>query len=328
MIPLFGRKVIFFGGKGGVGKTTCSAAAALAASREGRRVLLVSTDPAHSTSDVLERPLAAEIREILPCLSAIEIDDHREARRYVDRAKEQMTSLFSPSVVQQAARQIELAATMPGLAEAALFDRIGDIVLEDSDRFDLVVFDTAPTGHTLRLLQMPELMESWMRALAERRRSGVEAGAAASGRNPADDVAADPVLASLDRRARRLTALRDRLRSPATGFVLVVVPERLPIEETARAAHGLEDSGLTIIAVVVNRVLPEGLAGAFYEARREQERRYLGEIDRRFAAWPRTAVPQLERDVYGLAQLERVAASLCGAVPTSPASPPTSRPAS
>ena len=96
---LLEKRILFFGGKGGVGKTTCAAALALAASREGRRVLLVSTDPAHSTSDIFERQFTREEREILPNLFGLEIDADFEASRYIAEVKEQVSKMFSPSMV-------------------------------------------------------------------------------------------------------------------------------------------------------------------------------------------------------------------------------------
>jgi arsenite/tail-anchored protein-transporting ATPase len=293
---LLGRRAVFFGGKGGVGKTTCSAAFALAASRERRNVLLVSTDPAHSIADIFETPIGPEGREVARGLRAVEIDPDAAVARYVDEAKERLSALFAPGVVKAAARQIELAATMPGAAEAALFDRIAEILMRPAGERDLVVFDTAPTGHTLRLLRMPELMTTWLHALARRRR---DAGG--------DAARPDPVLSALEARAARLgdarKALADRDR---VGLVLVLLPERLPIEETARAAHTLDDAGLAPAWLVVNRVLPDDADGRYLQARRVQERLYLQEIERRFSAFSRTVVPQLESDVHGLDALGRV----------------------
>ena len=95
-----------------------------------------------------------------------------------------------------------------------------------------------------------------------------------------------------------------------TGFVLVVIPERLPIEETARAAEILRESNVNVCGVVVNRVLPDDLEGGFYQSRRKQEQVYVDEIKRRFSAYPLTWIPQFETDVYGLENLERVCAGL------------------
>src|SRR6185369_6075046 len=127
----------------GVGKTTCAAAIALAASRTGKKVLLVSTDPAHSTSDVLGLEVGGGEREILPSFYAMEIDAPAEAREYIASVKERATALFG-SGADKALKQIDLAASMPGIEDAALFDRISRVVAEQAGHYDLVIFDTAP----------------------------------------------------------------------------------------------------------------------------------------------------------------------------------------
>jgi arsenite-transporting ATPase len=298
MRALLDREVLFFGGKGGVGKTTSASAMALAASRAGKRVLLVSTDPAHSTSDIFERQIGPDPVQIAPSLHAMEIDAATESQRYVAEVKAHIAQLFGHSILKEANRQIDLAATMPGAEEVALFDRMGSLIRGEDERFDLIVFDTAPTGHTLRLIRMPELMEAWIRALSRSRRAmlGVD-----------QDDKDDPIMITLSARLERLRLLRARLVSGrTTGFVLVLIPERLPIEETSRAIAQLDEAGVKVGGLILNRVLPESTSDAFLAARRRQERVYLEEIDRRFAAHPIVRIPQMESDVYGLASLERI----------------------
>ena len=310
MISLLDRQVVFFGGKGGVGKTTCSAAFALAASRRGKRVLLVSTDPAHSTSDIFERHIGGSERELLPKLSAIEIDADRESARYVKEVKRDIERMFSPAVVRQAYRQIDMAAASPGLAEVALLDRMIDLIVEREQVYDLVVFDTAPTGHTLQLLRMPEAMTTWIHALVKHRRALLEIDQGSGGEQAAP-VSADPILAALERRRERLTQLRVRVTDRGcTSFVLVTIPERLAIEETARAAALLSDTSVDIGLLVVNRILPDGLEGEFYASRKAQERSYLDEIARRFPRLRRIEVRQLARDVYGIGSLTLISDQL------------------
>lgn len=298
MRRLLDRAVLFFGGKGGVGKTTCAAAAALAASRAGRRVLLVSTDPAHSTSDIFEQRIGPEPVALAPSLHAMEIDAATEAARYVATVKTQIAGVFGHAILKEANRQIDLAATMPGAEEVALLDRMGALIRGEDERFDLIVFDTAPTGHTLRLIRMPELMEAWVRALSRSRRAmlGVE-----------QDDRTDPIMVALAARLERLRELRARLvTGRTTGFVLVLIPERLPIEESARALAQLDDAGVRVGAIVVNRVLPDATTDGFLAARRRQEAIYLAEIERRFAGQTLVRVPQLESDVYGRGALDRI----------------------
>jgi arsenite-transporting ATPase len=307
---LIDQQVVFFGGKGGVGKTTCSAAFALAASRKGQRILLVSTDPAHSTADIFQAPIGPVERELQPRLTALEIDAEGEASRYISGVKRDIERMFSPGVIREAHRQIEMAAASPGLLEVALLDRMIDLILNRSRAYDTIVLDTAPTGHTLQLLRMPDAITTWIQALVRHRRAILEIDRGAQQTLEAA-AAADPVLAALERRHERLAQLRrimtDRSR---TSFVFVMIPERLAIEETARAAEQLADTGVDVAGLVVNRVLPDGLEGEFYRSRKAQEDTYLKEIDRRFARLPRVRVRQLPRDVYGLESLARVSDQL------------------
>ncbi len=304
MRSLIEKRVLFFGGKGGVGKTTCASAMAVTASQAGKRVLLVSTDPAHSTSDMFERPIGPEPVELLPNLHGLEIDGEFESQRYVANVKEQIRGLFGHHILKEATRQIDLAASMPGAEEMALFDRIGGLIRGEDERFDLIVFDTAPTGHTLRLIRMPELMEAWIRALSKSRHAmlGIE-----------QDDATDPVMLKLAERLENLREFRARLLSPRiSAFVLVLVAERLPIEETARAIEQLKEAGVTIGGLVVNRVLPESSPDPFLRSRHDQEVIYLDEIEKRFKSYARVRVPQLPSDVHGIKTLEHLAGHLVG----------------
>jgi len=310
MRDLLKKRILFFGGKGGVGKTTCASAMALAASRQNKRVLLVSTDPAHSTSDIFERPFAREESEVYPGLMGLELDADFEAKRYIGNVKTQIAKLFSPAILKEAERQIELASTMPGVEEVALFDRMSDLIVDRLDAYDLIVFDTAPTGHTLRLLRMPELMASWIEALSRRRKAllTLNQNIDKVRMSPeARSIEEDPILNTLEQRKEKLEQVRARLmQHNYTGFVLVMIPERLPIEESARAADLLREFNVNVCGIIVNRVLPDNLDGTFYQARRQQEQVYRDEIARRFADRSLIWIPQFETDVYGVKNLERV----------------------
>jgi arsenite/tail-anchored protein-transporting ATPase len=299
------RPLVFVGGKGGVGKTTVASALATALAQRDRRTLLVSTDPAHSTADLLGRQLGDEPVAVADHLDAVEIDAERHADAYVERVRRDAHRVVAPEVRGTVDRHLDLARRGAGTLEAATLDRLADLVARCPDVYDRVVVDTAPTGHTLRLLAMPELLTGWVQGLV-RQRERVR-GVDRMLRNLAGDDARpeDPVIARLRAQRDRLATLRERFRRDALVH-LVLLPERLPIEETARALEVLDDGGLQVGTLVVNRVLPDDADGAYVAARRAQQSAYLAELDARFRSRTRVRVVQLDRDVADRASLARI----------------------
>jgi arsenite-transporting ATPase len=313
--------VIFFGGKGGVGKTTLAVTAALALAGRGHRTLLVSTDPAHSTGDILQTELGPVPRPVVADCWAMELDPEREADRYIEEVKERVASAAPPRLLAEAERQIDIARVSPGAVEAALFERFARILEEEGAEFDRIVFDTAPTGQTLRLLSLPELMTTWMTGLIQRRK---KVGALArmwknvAGSEKGETERDDPVLKALEERRGRFHRARQTLTDPKkTAFVFVVVPERLPIWETEKAVETLSQHGIPIGAIVVNQVLPDALSeegGApFLEGRRAREAGYLARISRNFGDWPVLCVRLQESDPVGVDALRELGAGICPA---------------
>lgn len=299
-------RLLLFSGKGGVGKTTVAAATALDLAASGQRVLLVSTDPAHSTADVLGIRLGTEPTAVTDRLSAVEIDPEAAADAHVADITRRVGHSVAPELLPTVRRHLELSARSPGTVESALFDRMTDLMRACPGRFDRVVFDTAPTGHTLRLLALPALLGAWVEGLVRQRErvAGMERMlhnlAGAEG-----DPGADPVLSRLRERRDRFEEAGARLRTDAALW-LVLVPERLAIEETARAAATLSAAGLAAAGLVVNRLLPDDADGEYLRSRREQQRAYMDEISARFPALPRIALTQLPRDVTRRSDLEQV----------------------
>jgi len=309
------RPVLFFGGKGGVGKTTLATAAALRSAEEGARTLLVSTDPAHSTADLLDHALGAEPIRVAEGLDAMEIDPDREAERYIAGVKKRLRAVTAPRLVAEVERQIDIARVSPGAEEAALFDRFAELMQRAGGEYDRVIFDTAPTGHTLRLLSLPELMGVWIEGLVERRRKGnalgrmwrTVSGAAAGGGG--DDE--DPVLAALEARRDSFRAARRIVTDPArAAFVFVLTPERLPFRETERAVTTLRRYGIPIGAVLVNQVVPRDAGGAFLAERRRQQEDVLSRIGEAFPDLVRAEIPLWPGAVEGPEALGRIAACL------------------
>ena len=221
-------KITFFGGKGGVGKTTCSAVYAFYLAEQGVRTLLVSTDRAHSLVDLLS---VRNPNHAFEHLSVVELESEKAMKRYMKEVKENLEKWTAPEMRKEVERQIDFAMSSPGADEAALFEEFTAILLNADEKYDHIVFDTAPTGHTLRLLSLPELMEAWVDGLLAQRKKSQDmqrmfhhiAGAE-------EDERVDEVYHLLyKRKTRYLKVKQHLLDADRTSFYFVLNPERLPI---------------------------------------------------------------------------------------------------
>ncbi len=329
LAALIERRVVFVGGKGGVGKTTVAASLAVEAAERGRRVLVVSTDPAHSLGDVFGLDIGGSERMLAPHLWGLEIDAEDEAGQHIAAVKQQMKGLVHPRMYGEVDRQLDLARFAPGTEEAALLERMAELMAEAGGRFDLLIFDTAPTGHTLRLLSLPEIMSAWTDGLLRHRERSSRLGDMLKniGRPAGDEqtLLGAPADYPEDTRAARLNELllaRQRklrrareilLDREISGFVLVLNPDKLSLLESRKAFASLERADIPVAAVVINRVMPEEAgSGEFLEGRRRQEASYLAEIQRAFRQLPRIQLPLLAGDVNGLDALGHVGRMLTG----------------
>jgi len=253
---------VLYGGKGGVGKTTLAAATGLRAAREGNRTLVVSTDPAHSIADAYESSVAAtptSVAEDLP-LYALEIDPRdRFERRYGDTFDRMLDDVRSLGVNLGEADvdSVTEHGLVPGADEVAVVDLFAEY--DDHPDWDVVVFDTAPTGHTLRLLELPDVMDSTMGTLLNMReqlRSVTSTVSSMLGRG--DDEADDDhsYTEQMSDLQARMEAVAERLRDgERTEFRVVTIPERMAITETERLLEELDSSDIAVEQVLANKVL-------------------------------------------------------------------------
>lgn len=333
------RRVLFVGGKGGVGKTTCAAAIALSQARAGRRVLLVSTDPAHSLGHLWGRRIGPEPAPLAPLLHAVEIDPDAIARAHMRQVEGTLRELVPEHLRGEAERYARLAADAPGAHEAAMLERVAELVREGMAGYELVVFDTAPSGHTARLLTLPEAMGAWTEALLGNRRRASRferAGRALGGWDPADGRGVlDGVAGEAgqrgkgwpgfsreerDHRIRRILllrrekfeALRSALRDPAvSGFLIALTAARLPVLETIELRDRLADAGMGVAGYIVGKRAPAD-AGEFLAQRRAAEEEWMNRLRAEAAGVPIAEVSLFASDPLGEEGLERVAACLLG----------------
>lgn len=324
------KRLLLVGGKGGVGKTTISAAMALLASSRGKKVLLVSTDPAHSLSDAFARSVGDSITRLAPNLDALELDPDREVEQHLARVSAQLKRFTRPEMFNEIERQMRLTRQSPGAQEAAMLERMANVIELGLTDYDIVIFDTAPTGHTLRLLSLPEAMAAWTQGLLNANKRSEKLGEVLghltpkSGRDLANPLAdpAEHATAGMDERNKAITEtllarqrLFQRTREVLTdaqqsALLFVLTPEKLPILETGRAVQSLVQEKLPLAGLVVNRILPANADGNFLAARRTQEQVHLTQIAEDFASLRRYKIPLQATDIEGISALQQIAGLL------------------
>jgi arsenite-transporting ATPase len=309
-----GPRYRFIGGKGGAGKTTCAAGIALSAAASGHRTLVISTDPAPSLGDALAIPLGAAPRRVpvrRGSLHAVEIDAARALERWLAGRRDALERIALRGTWldrDDVSRLLRLS--LPGIDELAALFEIARF--SRSGRYDVIVVDTAPTGHTLRMLATPgtlrglarvfDRMQAKHRALVEALRGGWTPDAE------------DELIDAIDRDGLDLAAL---LRSPAIArFSWITLPEPMAVEETADAAAELAAMGILLDDVIVNRITaaPERRCG-WCEARRAFEARAIAVLQDRMPGVPIVALAARDREPRGLRALGGIGSELAAATP-------------
>jgi len=288
------RKFLFFGGKGGVGKTTMAAATSIWLADNGDDTLIVATDPTVSLSAIYEQKISeTDLTRIsmVKNLCGLNINPRKATGVFQGRLEGMMqsfTNLFGSEVI-----------STPCMEEMAAFDQFVSYL--GDDQHDHVVFDTAPTGHTLRELSLPFDWSGYMANQIKNRKE------LATALGLVDD---ERMLENLKKEKGRYDlAVKSLSDEQLSAFILVLLPEKLPIEETARAVDDLSKFGIKVPALIVNEVIPSGVLKGnwFLERRRGTQEKYLQEIGTRFNGMLRKDVPLFETDVYGVQNLRKVA---------------------
>ncbi|MFH1365658.1 MAG: ArsA family ATPase [archaeon] len=288
-------KLLLFGGKGGTGKTTCAVATALEAARQGKKVLVFSTDPAHSLSDSFGKNIGDKVTMITDNVYAQEIDAVKLFENLKKEYREEIENFFKRLLTPQGGISLPIDEKImsnmfdlspPGVDEIMALKKILDFI--DSKEYDLCILDTAPTGHTIRLLELPEEAINWTEFIIDVKR-----------KYPITGDMGDSLKTTLEtiRRGRKM------LTDPAyTTFVPVTIPEEMSIVQTERLISHLNKLKVQVENIIVNKIIPYNRCN-FCQSRRKQQEDYVKDIKKRFSKYKITEMPLFESEIRGLKRL-------------------------
>ncbi|MEW6410771.1 MAG: ArsA family ATPase [Nitrospirota bacterium] len=289
-------KLILFGGKGGVGKTTYASSVGLYLAEKNKNTLLISTDPAHSLSDSIEEEIGNEIKQIkdVDKLSAIEIDAEKALSKFKSQYSDEIKKLLDTSTYLDRTEIEEVfSLPIPGIDEVMGFKTIVDLIEEA--RFDKYIIDTAPTGHALRLLTIPELLDDWIKVMAKIRWRYRYIKERFARRYIPDEV--DDFLFDLKKTVKKIEGLlRDEERCE---FIVITIPEDMAIKETERMIKSLTQYKMKVKQLIINNVV-ESTNCNFCKERRKTQERYIKEIRSKFTDLKTTIIPLQPSEIKGI----------------------------
>ncbi len=307
-----GRRYIMFGGKGGLGKTTFSAATAYWLARNGKRVLVFSVDPQASLTDIFEKDIFGKGPvQIVENLWAQEIDADTHIKQYQDEIRKKILDMYGlDAVPAEIEHYIQAASAEPAMEESAIFDAVVDVVVKGD--FDYYIYDLVPLGHALYYLSMAKVYDEWINKITKLREEMREYEEMVSRLKRQKQTEQDQILAELHYIKGRINAssaiLTDKAR---TAFFFVVVPEDMIIRDTQKAATLFANFDVPIAGYVVNRVIPHDLLRQsipeYLRNRIRMQDRYLEQIRAALGDRVLAQVPELDRDVTGLHMIEKLA---------------------
>jgi arsenite-transporting ATPase len=307
-----------FGGKGGLGKTTFSAATAYWLAKQGKRVLVFSVDPQASLSDIFEQDIYGKgAVEILPNLYAQEIDADTHIKAYQDEIRGKILDMYGmDKIPDEIESYIQAAAAEPAMEESAIFDQVVDIVV--AGEYDYYIYDLVPLGHALYYLSMASVYDQWISKITDLREQMREYDQMAARLQRKREKTEDLILDELqDIKYRIQTSSGILTDKKKTAFFFVLVPEEMVLIDTQKAADLFAKYDVPISGYIVNRVLPEHLLEsanlpAYLKNRYEMQQGYLKKIDTLFADQVLAQVNEMERDVTGLSMIGRLADTMFG----------------
>jgi arsenite-transporting ATPase len=302
-------RIILYTGKGGVGKTSVAAATAVRAAELGHRVVVMSTDLAHSLADSLDVRLGPEPRQIAPNLWAQETDIYYNLRTYWGRIQEWLTALLAWRRVDEIVA--DEVSVLPGMEELANLLWINRH--RESGDYDVIVVDCAPTGETFRLLSFPEIGRWWIEKILPIHRAAARIARPFVTGMTGLPMPEDAVYDAVQDLFRQLDTLHRMLIQPEmTSLRLVLNPEKMVIKEAQRTFTYMNLFGYPSDLVICNRVLPEAVQDSYFAEWREAQGRYLEMVHERFDPLPIFTAPLFQHEIVGMERLGELARALFG----------------
>ncbi|MCA1726961.1 MAG: ArsA family ATPase [Actinobacteria bacterium] len=302
-------RILLFTGKGGVGKTTVAAATAVRAARSGHRTLIMSTDPAHSLADSFDIPLTSRAVQVDNNLWAEQIDAQERLEDNWRDIQEYVVSFLSWAGVD--AIEAEELSVIPGLDEIFSLTDVKRYV--DSDAYDTLIIDCAPTAETLRLLSLPEVMNWYIERIFPVERRVVKTIRPLLTKLTSMPIADDRIFAAIERLHRNLDGVRRILTNEKVSSVrLVVNPEAMVIAEARRTYTYLSLFGYRVDAVVVNRIIPETVTDPYFGKWKDIQQKHLVTVRESFEPVPILQARLFDREMVGVANLAEMGDEVYG----------------
>ena len=296
-------RIILYTGKGGVGKTSIAAATAVKCAHEGKKTLVISTDPAHSLGDSFDLKLSNEPLEIFDNLWAQEIDTIHEVEEGWGVIQKYLTDLFTSKTVKDITT--EELTVFPGIED--LLSLLKILKYYKEERFDLIIIDCAPTGETLALLSFPELLRWWMEKLFPIKKKAIRVVGPVVEPLLKIPMPSGQVLDEIDKMYYQLDEMKKIFSDRQTTSIRIVVnPEKMVIKEAERSFTYLNIYDFNVDAIVVNRVIPEGVKDDYFKVWKDIQKKYQADIIESFTPVPIYYAPLFETEVVGQEMLERL----------------------
>jgi arsenite-transporting ATPase len=306
------RRYLMYGGKGGLGKTTFSAATAYYLAKKGKRVLVFSVDPQASLSDIFERDIFGKGNvEIMENLFACEVDADKRVQDYQEEIRQKIISMYGmKKIPEEIEDYIKASSAEPAMEESAIFDAVVDIVVKGD--FDYYIYDLVPLGHALYYLSMASIYDAWLEKITSLREQMKEYDKAIATMKREEDTEQDEIYNELvyikDRIGRSSKIMTD---TEKTAFFFVLTPEEMTIVDTEKAAQLFARYKVPLSGYIVNRVIDRELLKdnipTYLRNRIQMQAGALEMIEHKFGSSVLSAVPEFDSEIKGLDVIRNLA---------------------